>query len=216
MRGEFLIHRTRGAYYNHHLACLHSSFLFDFQLNLSPCLSLFHALPPIKPLRGVWPSRCFTVPGSSVAPSSDEEVWTIGLGWIGLATSNDSLTHVVNNSRGGKKKNKHTQSSRWEGQHGHQQFVATRQEGGSYSSFLSRYHISMPVCKCVIVSGWSTGHSFLFMKSNVTKCYLNKTHRWNNDRQENTVLLPFIFQLSTLAYICALSITFPVSLWRNK
>lgn len=51
-----------------------------------------------------------------------------------MATSNDSLTHVVNNSRGGKK-HKHTQSGRWEGQHGHQQFVAMRQERGSDSSF---------------------------------------------------------------------------------
>lgn len=69
-------------------------------------------------------------PGSPSALSSEAEVWTMGLRWIGLATSNVSLTHRVNNERG--KKETHTQRSRWEGQHGQRQFVVGRQEGGSY------------------------------------------------------------------------------------
>lgn len=57
----------------------------------------------------------------------------------------------------------------------------------------------------------------MFIKSNVSKCYLDKTHRWSDDRQDNTVLLSFKVQLSTPVYICARSVTFfSVSLWRTK
>lgn len=119
---------------NPHFACLYSSLLFILQLNLPHFPFLSHTLPPITPLHRVRPSRWagfVWVPGSCEALPSDEEVWTMGLRWIGLATPNVSLTHRVNNARG--EKNKHTEGSRWEGQHGQHQFVLERQEGGSDS-----------------------------------------------------------------------------------
>lgn len=103
---------------NHpHFACHYSVF---HQLNLSPCPVLSHALPPIKPLHGVCPSRwagVVWVPGSSQAPSSDAEVWTMGLRWMGLASSNVSLTRSVNNTKG-KKKIIHTEKQMGRGSMG--------------------------------------------------------------------------------------------------
>lgn len=140
----------------------------------------------------------------------------MGLGWIGLATSNDSLTHVVNNSRGGKKISTH-RAADGKGSMGTSNLLQWDKREEVTLLFLSGYRIPVPVYEWVMVSGWCVGHSFVFMKSNVSKCYLDKTHRWSDDGQDNTVLLSFKVQLSTPVYICARSVTlFSVSLWRTK
>lgn len=111
------------------------------QVNLSPFPFFLCRTPtPIKPLHGVWPCRWAGVAG---VPGSYEARGGLnnGMRWIGLATSNVSLTHGVNNA-GGKKKHTLTEAE-WEGQHGLQQFDVAR--AGLKLLFWSGYHISMPI-----------------------------------------------------------------------
>lgn len=102
--GEFSIHRNGGFA----RTLILPIFILPFSCSVkSISLSFFrtHSLPPIKPSRGACPCRwagAARVPGSSEALSSYAEVWTMGSRWIGLATSNVSLTHGVNNARGKK------------------------------------------------------------------------------------------------------------------